>query len=135
MCIRDRYNIDVTKLEEALSDKTKAVMIAHTLGNPFDLSAVKAFCDKHNLWLVEDNCDALGTQYTIDGVTKFTGTWGDIGTSSIYPVSYTHLDVYKRQAPVSALKIAVPVTGSSLNNVFISASVRLRESVSNAISI
>lgn len=80
-----QYNIDVTKLEEALSTKTKAVMIAHTLGNPFDLSAVKAFCNKHNLWLVEDNCDALGTKYTIDGVTKFTGTWGDIGTSSFYP--------------------------------------------------
>ena len=54
-----QYNIDVTKLEAALSPKTKAVMIAHTLGNPFDLSAVKAFCDAHNLWLVEDNCDAL----------------------------------------------------------------------------
>ena len=80
-----QYNIDVTKLEEALSDKTKAVMIAHTLGNPFDLKAVKSFCEKYNLWLVEDNCDALGTQYTIDGVTKFTGTWGDIGTSSFYP--------------------------------------------------
>lgn len=80
-----QYNIDVTKLEAALSDKTKAVMIAHTLGNPFDLKAVKAFCDKHNLWLVEDNCDALGTQYTIDGETRFTGTWGDIGTSSFYP--------------------------------------------------
>lgn len=80
-----QYNIDVTKLEEALSEKTKAVMIAHTLGNPFDLSAVKAFCDKHNLWLVEDNCDALGSQYTVNGVTKFTGTWGDIGTSSFYP--------------------------------------------------
>ena len=80
-----QYNIDVTKLEAALSDKTRAVMIAHTLGNPFDLSAVKAFCDKHNLWLVEDNCDALGTQYTIDGETRFTGTWGDIGTSSFYP--------------------------------------------------
>ncbi len=79
------YNIDVTKLEDAYSPKTKAVMIAHTLGNPFDLKAVKAFCDKHNLWLVEDNCDALGTKYTIDGVTKFTGTWGDIGTSSFYP--------------------------------------------------
>ena len=61
-----QYNIDVTKLEAALSPKTKAVMIAHTLGNPFDLSAVKAFCDAHNLWLVEDNCDALGTQYTIN---------------------------------------------------------------------
>lgn len=80
-----QYNIDVTKLETALSPKTKAVMIAHTLGNPFDLSAVKAFCDKYNLWLVEDNCDALGTKYTIDGVTRFTGTWGDIGTSSFYP--------------------------------------------------
>lgn len=80
-----QYNIDVTKLEGALSNKTKAVMIAHTLGNPFDLKAVKAFCDKHNLWLVEDNCDALGSQYTIDGETKFTGTWGDIGTSSFYP--------------------------------------------------
>ena len=80
-----KYNIDVTKLEGALSDKTKAVMIAHTLGNPFDLKTVKAFCDKHNLWLVEDNCDALGAKYTIDGDTKFTGKWGDIGTSSFYP--------------------------------------------------
>ncbi len=80
-----QYNIDVAMLEDALSDKTKAVMIAHTLGNPFDLKAVKAFCDKHDLWLVEDNCDALGSQYTIDGETKLTGTWGDIGTSSFYP--------------------------------------------------
>jgi len=80
-----QYNIDVTKLEEALSDKTKAVMIAHTLGNPFDLKAVKEFCTKHNLWLVEDNCDALGSKYTIDGEEKFTGTIGDIGTSSFYP--------------------------------------------------
>ena len=80
-----QYNIDVTMLEEALSDKTKAVMVAHTLGNPFDLKSVKEFCDKHNLWLVEDNCDALGSTYTIDGETKFTGTIGDIGTSSFYP--------------------------------------------------
>lgn len=80
-----QYNIDVKKLEEALSEKTKAVMIAHTLGNPFDLRAVKEFCDRHHLWLVEDNCDALGSQYTIDGQTKYTGTWGDIGTSSFYP--------------------------------------------------
>lgn len=80
-----QYNIDVTALEEAYSPKTKAVMIAHTLGNPFDIKAVKEFCDKHDLWLVEDNCDALGTQYTIDGKTKYTGTWGDIGTSSFYP--------------------------------------------------
>lgn len=80
-----QYNIDVTKLEAALSEKTKAVMIAHTLGNPFDLAGVKAFCQKHNLWLAEDNCDALGTTYTIDGETRYTGAWGDIGTSSFYP--------------------------------------------------
>lgn len=80
-----QYNIDAGKLEAALSEKTKAVMIAHTLGNPFDLAAVKAFCDKHNLWLVEDNCDALGSTYTLDGQTRLTGTIGDIGTSSFYP--------------------------------------------------
>ncbi|MCT7635624.1 lipopolysaccharide biosynthesis protein RfbH [Aliarcobacter butzleri] len=74
-------NIDVTQLELALSSKTKAVMIAHSLGNPFNLRAVKEFCDKHNLWLIEDNCDALGSTY--EG--KPTGTWGDIGTSSFYP--------------------------------------------------
>ena len=75
------FNVDVTMLAEALSTKTKAIMIAHTLGNPFDIKAVKEFCDKHNLWLIEDNCDALGSTY--DG--KPTGTWGDIGTSSFYP--------------------------------------------------
>ena len=80
-----QYNIDVTMLEAALSDKTKAVMIAHTLGNPFDLASVKAFCDKHGLWLVEDNCDALGSEFTIDGKTYKTGTVGDLGTSSFYP--------------------------------------------------
>ena len=80
-----QYNIDVKALEGALSPKTKAVMIAHTLGNPFDLKAVKAFCEKHGLWLVEDNCDALGSTYTIDGETRYTGAWGDIGASSFYP--------------------------------------------------
>ena len=80
-----QYNIDVTKLEAALSEKTKAVMLAHTLGNPFDLAAVKEFCDAHGLWLVEDNCDALGTVYELKGERKFTGTIGDIGTSSFYP--------------------------------------------------
>lgn len=84
VCI-PQYNIDVTKLETALSEKTKAVMIAHTLGNPFDLKAVKRFCDAHGLWLIEDNCDALGSRYTLDGETRFTGTIGDIGTSSFYP--------------------------------------------------
>ena len=80
-----QYNIDVTQLEKAVSPKTKAVMIAHTLGNPFDLQAVRAFCKKYNLWLIEDNCDALGSVYTIDGEQKYTGTVGDIGTSSFYP--------------------------------------------------
>lgn len=79
------YNIDVTQLEAAYSAKTKAVMIAHSLGNPFNLEAVKAFCDKHNLWLVEDNCDALGSTYIINGEERKTGTIGDIGTSSFYP--------------------------------------------------
>jgi len=80
-----QYNMDVTKLEEALSEKTKVVMAAHTLGNPFDLKVVKEFCDKHKLWLIEDNCDALGSKYWINGVEKFSGTIGDIGTSSFYP--------------------------------------------------
>lgn len=79
------YNIDPEKIEKAVTDKTKAVFVAHTLGNPFDIKAVKSICEKHNLWLVEDNCDALGSKYTIDGLTKYTGTWGDIGTSSFYP--------------------------------------------------
>lgn len=80
-----QYNIDTNSLEKALSNKTKAVMIAHTLGNPFDIKTVREFCNKHSLWLVEDNCDALGSKYTIDDETKYTGTWGDIGTSSFYP--------------------------------------------------
>lgn len=79
------YEIDVSLLEAALSPKTKAVMLAHTLGNAFDLNAVKDFCDRHNLWLIEDNCDALGTKYNYKGEWKYTGTIGDIGTSSFYP--------------------------------------------------
>ena len=80
-----QYNVDVNDLEKALSSKTKAVMLAHTLGNPFDLKKVKDFCSKYNLWLIEDNCDALGSKYIIDGEEKYTGTIGDIGTSSFYP--------------------------------------------------
>lgn len=80
-----QYNADVSQLESACSEKTKAVMLAHTLGNPFDIAAVKAFCVRHGLWLIEDNCDALGSEYTLDGETRLTGTWGDIGTSSFYP--------------------------------------------------
>ncbi len=83
-----QYNIDVNRLEEALSPKTKAVMIAHTLGNPFNIKAVKEFCDLHGLWLVEDNCDALGSKYSLDGTERFTGTFGDIGTSSFYPAHH-----------------------------------------------
>lgn len=79
------YNLDISELFKALSSKTKAVMIAHTLGNPFNLKAIKEFCKENNLWLVEDNCDALGSDYFIDGEWKKTGTIGDIGTSSFYP--------------------------------------------------
>jgi len=79
------YNIDINMLESALSEKTKAVFLAHTLGNTFDLRAVKDFCDKHNLWLIEDNCDSLGSKYFYKGKWKYTGTFGDIGTSSFYP--------------------------------------------------
>ena len=80
-----QYNIDVSMLEAARSERTKAVMLAHTLGNPFNLAAVRDFCKGHGLWLIEDNCDALGSEYTIDGETRLTGAWGDIGTSSFYP--------------------------------------------------
>ncbi len=79
------YNIDCAQLEEALSEKTKAVMLAHTLGNPFDLAAVRRFCDINNLWLIEDNCDALGSRYFYDKHWRYTGTIGDIGTASFYP--------------------------------------------------
>ncbi len=79
------FDIDESQLEAAYSPKVKAVMLAHSLGNPFNLKAVKAFCEKHGLWLIEDNCDALGSEYMIDGATKKTGTWGHIGTSSFYP--------------------------------------------------
>lgn len=80
-----QYNIDTDQMEAAYSAKTKAVMLAHTLGNPFDLKEVRAFCDKYNLWLIEDNCDALGSKYMLDGKEVYTGTVGDIGTSSFYP--------------------------------------------------
>ncbi|MEL1136126.1 lipopolysaccharide biosynthesis protein RfbH [Desulfitobacterium sp. THU1] len=80
-----QYNIDSNQVEKAITDKTKAIMIAHTLGNPFDLFEIKSICDKHNLWLIEDNCDALGSKYHVDGKWRYTGTIGDIGTSSFYP--------------------------------------------------
>jgi len=78
------YEIDVTRLEEARSEKTKAVMIAHTLGNVFNLDAITAFCKKYNLWLVEDCCDALGSTYKGQKV----GTFGDIATVSFYPAHH-----------------------------------------------
>ena len=80
-----QYNIDADRLESALSEKTKAVILAHTMGNPFDIQKVKDFCDRNNLWLIEDNCDALGSRYTYGGELRYTGTVGDIGTSSFYP--------------------------------------------------
>lgn len=82
------YNIDVSRLEEAVSEKTRCVFIAHSLGNPFDLKAVKEFCDKHGLWLIEDNCDALGAEYDMGYGYQKTGTIGDLGTSSFYPAHH-----------------------------------------------
>ncbi len=78
------HNVDVSKIEAAISHKTKAIMLAHSLGNPFNIKAVKEICQRHNLWLVEDNCDALGSRY--DG--QLTGTFGDIGTLSFYPAHH-----------------------------------------------
>lgn len=83
-----QYNIDVSRLEEAFSENTRLVMLAHTLGNPFDLETVKDFCDRHGLWLIEDNCDALGSRCRIHGEERLTGTVGDIGTSSFYPAHH-----------------------------------------------
>lgn len=79
------YNVDVRFLDKALSKRTKAVMLAHTLGNPFDVETVKKFCDENGLWLIEDNCDSLGSKYQYKGEWKYTGTFGHIGTSSFYP--------------------------------------------------
>jgi CDP-6-deoxy-D-xylo-4-hexulose-3-dehydrase len=92
----DTHNIDVNEMKKALSKKTKAVMVAHTLGNPFNIKEVKEFCNKNNLWLIEDNCDSLGSKYLSESTwslspkpqalsLQYTGTFGDIGTSSFYP--------------------------------------------------
>jgi CDP-6-deoxy-D-xylo-4-hexulose-3-dehydrase len=78
------HNIDVTKIEAAISPKTKAIMLAHSLGNPFNLKVILEICKKHNLWLIEDNCDALGSRYN----GQLTGTFGDIGTLSFYPAHH-----------------------------------------------
>lgn len=83
-----QYNIDVTMLEGAFSERTKAVMVAHTLGNPFDVRAVKEFCDRHGLWLVEDTCDALGSDIRMGDSMRKAGTIGDIGTASFYPAHH-----------------------------------------------
>ena len=80
-----QYNVDTDQLKAALTKKTKAVMLAHTLGNPFNIKEVKDFCSENNLWLIEDNCDSLGSIYNYNGEKKLTGTFGDIGTSSFYP--------------------------------------------------
>ena len=80
-----QYNVDVSQLEQAMSPRTKAVVLAHTMGNPFDVEAVRRFCDEHSLWLIEDNCDALGAEYCFRGEWRKTGTLGHLGTSSFYP--------------------------------------------------
>lgn len=82
------YNIDVSRLEEARSERTRCVFLAHSLGNPFDLKAVKDFCDRYHLWLIEDNCDALGAEYDLGGGFRKTGTIGDLATSSFYPAHH-----------------------------------------------
>lgn len=105
------YNIDETMLEEALSDKTKAVMLAHTLGNPFDLKTVSDFCKKHDLWLIEDNCDALGSRYMLDGKWQMTGSIGDMGTSSFYPPHHMTMGeggaVYTKNAELQRLILSM----------------------------
>jgi CDP-6-deoxy-D-xylo-4-hexulose-3-dehydrase len=78
------YNIDASKIEAAISPKTKAIMLAHTLGNPYNLSAIKEICQKHNLWLIEDCCDALGSTYE----NQMVGSFGDIATMSFYPAHH-----------------------------------------------
>ncbi|GIR20305.1 hypothetical protein CM15mP35_05660 [bacterium] len=83
-CNLGTYNINTDNLEDALSNKTKAVMLAHTLGNPFNLEIIKKFCEDNNLFLIEDSCDALGSKY--DG--QLTGTFGDMGTFSFYPAHH-----------------------------------------------
>ncbi len=80
-----QYNVNVAALEKAVGEKTKAVILAHTMGNPFDVAKVKEICDRNGLWLIEDNCDSLGAEVRVDGEMKKTGTVGDIGTSSFYP--------------------------------------------------
>ncbi len=83
-----QYNIDVTKIKKAINKKTKAIFLAHTMGNPFDVKVIKEFCEKYNLWLIEDNCDSLGAMYKLNGKWQYTGTFGDIGTSSFYPAHH-----------------------------------------------
>ena len=83
-CELGTYNIKIDNLEDALSKKTKAVMLAHTLGNPFNLKAVTNFCKENDLFLIEDSCDALGSKYD----NKFTGTFGEMGTYSFYPAHH-----------------------------------------------
>lgn len=101
------YNVDVGQLEGAVTDRTKAVMLAHTLGNPFDIDAVTAFCDRHGLWLIEDNCDALGGEYR----GRKTGSFGDIATSSFYPPHHMTMGeggaVYTDNAELAAILLSM----------------------------
>ena len=105
------YNVDVNLLDKALSKKTKAVMLAHTLGNPFDIEKVKKFCDDNGLWLIEDNCDSLGSKYKYKNEWKYTGTFGHIGTSSFYPPHHITMGeggaVYTNDAELSRIILSL----------------------------
>jgi len=80
----ETYNIDISNLDDALSEKTKAIILAHTLGNPFEIAKIKEFCESNNLWLIEDNCDSLGSKYN----NRYTGSFGDVSTCSFYPAHH-----------------------------------------------
>jgi CDP-6-deoxy-D-xylo-4-hexulose-3-dehydrase len=103
--------VDVNLLDKALSKKTKAVMLAHTLGNPFDIEKVKKFCDENRLWLIEDNCDSLGSKYKYKNEWKYTGTFGHIGTSSFYPPHHITMGeggaVYTNDAELSRIILSL----------------------------
>ena len=112
------YNVDVNLLDKALSKKTKAVMLAHTLGNPFDIEKVKKFCDDNRLWLIEDNCDSLGSKYKYKNEWKYTGTFGHIGTSSFYPPHHMTMGeggaVYTNDSELARIILSLQRLGKGL---------------------
>ena len=121
----DTHNIDTTQLERALSEKTKAVMLAHALGNPFEAEKLKSFCIKHNLWLVEDTCDALGAKFN----NQFVGTFGDVATVSFYPAHHitmgeggvvlTNSDELLQSLKVSEIGVAIAIAPRELTTLVV----------------